>query len=210
MTSSATGGYLAPTTAPVDDDVLALFMQTVIVGITGLAGNLVRREWQVEAPVQPAITVNWCAFGITTTDVDDYPYMRQNYTAGEPPVENADLITHESFDMACIFYGPQAQGYAKRLRDGLTVAQNREAMAAVGIAYTGPQQLIHTPELINDRWWNRCDITLTFNREISRRYDILSFLEAYGSIDTGTIDPIDWNTDLVGRVFDDTFDGTFA
>jgi hypothetical protein len=204
--TSATGGYLTPTTTPDDDVALALFMQTVIVGVTGLAGTLVRREWQVEPGAQPAIDVNWCAFGVATTQADDNPYERYNDAD-----DDSSLVRQEEFELSCIFYGPNCQGYAKRLRDGLCIAQNREAMFVVGISFASPAaQVIHVPELINNRWHDRADVTLTFRRQISRDYDILSLLDAYGTIETDNGLEIDWTTGFIDRIFDNTFDETFG
>ena len=68
---SSTGGYLSPVSSrPVEDDAFEDFIGNVVAGITGLARAMVRPRWQPKPP-HPAITINWCAIGITTI-VSDY------------------------------------------------------------------------------------------------------------------------------------------
>lgn len=38
------------------------------------------------------------------------------------------------------------------------------------------------PELVNDRYYQRADITVNMNRDVSRVYDILSLLSAEGTL----------------------------
>ena len=38
------------------------------------------------------------------------------------------------------------------------------------------------PELVNDRWYRRCDVELRVGREIERVYPILNVLRADGTI----------------------------
>jgi hypothetical protein len=48
-------------------------------------------------------------------------------------------------------------------------------------------QIVHAPELVNERWWNRADATLTLRREVRREYPILTFLAAIGTVEAATI-----------------------
>jgi len=185
--TSATGGYLAPTTAPLDDQALRRFIHSVIVGVTGLATDKVRPAWQPNPPVRPAIDVNWAAYAIVNQTAEAgtaYQAMQADDTY--------KLKRHESFDVLVSMYGPLCQAYAGVLREGLEISQNREALYLASMAYVGSSSVIHVPELVNERWFDRADITLTFRREIVRDYPVLHFLSAGGLLYTETINPTPW------------------
>lgn len=186
--TSATGGYLTPTTSPLDDVALRRFIHSVLVGVTGLATDKVRPSWQPNPPVRPDIAVNWAAYAIVNQTAEaGTAYQSQRDDGGY------DLKRHESFDVLVSMYGPLCQAYAGALRDGLEISQNREALYLASMAYVGASQILHVPELVNDRWFDRADITLTFRREIVRAYPVLHFLSANGLIYTETINPpIPW------------------
>lgn len=169
--TSATGGYLAPTTAPLDDVALRRFMHGVIAGVTGLAADKVRPAWQPNPPIRPGIEVNWSAYAI----INQTPEAGTAYQAMQAD-DTYKMKRHESFDVLVSFYGPLCQAYAGLLRDGLEISQNRELLYLARMAYVGASATTHVPELVNDRWFDRADIILTFRREIVRDYPVLHFL----------------------------------
>jgi len=178
MTTSATGGYL---TTPLPDNVaLKRFFQGLIVGVTGLAGAMVRPRWQPNPPPMPAVDVDWCAFGITTRSPDGSAYVA-------PEALSAKVVRHEAMEIACSFYGPACEGYAERLRDGMQVSQNREPLLIASMGFQSTSGLTHAPELHNQRWYERCDLTLTINRETGKVCEILCFTGAIGAIITETL-----------------------
>ncbi|WP_285908116.1 hypothetical protein, partial [Pseudodesulfovibrio pelocollis] len=58
-TSSASGGYLTPATAPLTQDQLVAVLHGAVSGITGLAAELIRPRWQPRPPKQPDHDVTW-------------------------------------------------------------------------------------------------------------------------------------------------------
>src|SRR6185437_11129663 len=81
--TSASGGYLAPSSAlPLEDGAFDAVLQGFVVGVTALAGNLVRPRWQPIPPPTPDPTVNWCAIGVVVED----------------PAEGKGFITHDGSD----------------------------------------------------------------------------------------------------------------
>jgi hypothetical protein len=176
--TSATGGYLVPEADPLvlEGQALRRFLHGVVVGVTALSDELVRQQWQPNPPPIPGIDVDWCAFGITDQRRDFDPFFDQQDTGGTL------MRRHEECDILCIFYGPNCQSYANRLADGLYVAQNRDAMSSVGMGLIGFSDVVHVPELINERWFDRADVTWSIRREIVREYPVLHFLGAYGEI----------------------------
>jgi len=174
--SSATGGFLQQTGASIDGVDLKQFLQQLIVNVTGLAGNLVRPLWQPNPPNIPGIEVDWCAFGIQNQIPDANSYHKQLDEGG------AQLLRHEELEVYCVFYGPDAKINAGKLRDGLEIGQNREILLLNGIGLKGFSNTKTFPELINNRYFERSDITMTLRREIRRDYDILHFLSADGTV----------------------------
>lgn len=191
MTTSATGGYLAPAAFSTNDDALQDIIQAFIVGVTALTGTRVRPAWQPDMPVIPTNDTNWCAYSLG------------NFEAGQAyQVQVADgddtvmqFQQHESFDLSCSFYGANCQRYAAVLRDGLQVAQNREALWLQGISLSGGVQIVHAPELINDVWHDRYDINVQMARAVFSEYPVLHFLGVAGTVTTDSPEIVtDWST----------------
>ena len=176
--TSATGGYLLEgSPKPSEGQALRRFLHGVLVGVTGLSNSLVRQSWEANPAPVPSIETDWLAFGIESQRAEaGDPYHRQREDG------SALLIRHEELDVACIFYGPNAQGNANLLRDSMYLAQNRESMYAVNMGLVGFSETFHVPELINDRFFDRADITMTLRREIRREYPVLNFVGADGAI----------------------------
>lgn len=175
--TSATGGYLTQSSSSIDGLALRRFLQSVIVGVTGLNATLVRPMWQQNPPPIPSIDVDWCGFAIMTQRPEKGAFHEQLDAGG------ATLLRHEELDLLCAFYGPNCLVNAGLLRDGLElIAQNREQLFLAGMGVNGFSDITHAPELVNDRFFDRADITMTIRREIRRSYDILHFVGASGNV----------------------------
>lgn len=171
--TSTSGGYLTQTSSSIDGQALRRFLQSVIVGVTGLDPTLVRPIWQQNPPPIPEIDTNWCGFAVTTQRAESGAYLRTL----APPAEGASLLRHEQLDMLCVFYGPKCLDIAAELRDGLElIQQNAEALCAAGMGINGFSGITHAPELINDRYFDRADITMTISREVRRNYGVSCFV----------------------------------
>ena len=185
--SSASGGYLAPTSAaPPFDDPFDQFLHDVIVGITGLAGNLVMPRWQPVIPRHPEVTVNWCAVGVLSVeDVGTKSQVTHN-PAGTIVAANdgSDIVRPVERVISLVsMYGPAAWGNIGLLRDGLRVEQNRAALraAGVGLESTGPRRVASdiAPQLVARR---RVDMELVMVRLVSRTYPVYNLLSAQSLI----------------------------
>lgn len=180
---SSVAGYLGPSGAQLDDTALEDFLHDVVAGITGLDGTLVRPRWQEEPPNWPPFRTNWVSIGVASTTPDTFAY--ENHL---PDGEGSDdMRRHEVFDLACSFYGPDADAMADTLRDGFQVAQNRTAlfMAGMGLVSCGPSTA--APVLLKERWLNRTDMVVTIKREIRRTYPVLNILSVDGSVTNGPL-----------------------
>ena len=178
--TSATGGYLSPTDEAIPGGLsLEDFLVSIVQQITGISGDLVRPLWQAEPPKQPDITVDWVAVGlkdIHTKSLD--AYVEQQDDGG------ATLQQHEFVDLFCSFYGPNSVTYSTRFRDGLKISQNREQLLLAGMGVKDISGITRLPELVNNRWNDRRDITVTIAYELNRVYQILYFTGALGEIIT--------------------------
>lgn len=168
--------YVPATTNPAEGDAFVELLSDAIAGIVGLDRiELVRPRWQVNAPIPPGVLVDWCGHGIERRTVDDDAYITSTGLDGL-------MERQETCEWVISMYGPNSARNCGLLRDGLQIPANGEALRANGVAVQDEGNIVHAPELVNDQWCDRHDITLTLVREIRRAYRILSFVSASGVI----------------------------
>jgi hypothetical protein len=152
---------------PVDDGDLDAVFQTLVSEITSLDGSLVRPRWQTSIPKQPEPSTDWCAIGIMIVDPSPGPWLSYDSLNLQ---EN--YWDHESFDLLASFYGPHSQQNARLLRAGLNVPQNTEPLLPYMIRYVGSGPVRNVPELVNQQWIRRQDISLQFRRKVEMVYGV--------------------------------------
>ncbi|CAR54930.1 phage neck terminator protein [Burkholderia cenocepacia] len=188
MNDSSTGGYLAPAVdaPPPEDDALDDLVHDLIAGITALPLDLVRPRWQSKVPKQPEPSVNWCAFGVQEQEPDAGPVI-QHDGAGDG---HDTYIRHQDIDVMCTFYGPNGKGYAQRLADGLAVPQNREQLQLQDMAFVGVGAIRPAPDLVNQQWVRRYDMTVKLRRKVTRTYAVLNLKSVQASTTTDASPPV--------------------
>jgi len=170
MNTSATGGYILPDGGAVpNDQELEDIFQDFIQGVTGLSGQMVRPRFQEKPPPFPAVGVDWVAFGIRTQRQDDGPYFDQRD-------DDASSIRHETLELALSFYGNHGQRFAKLFIDGTAIPQNIDQLKPHKIKLIGVGDVLTAPDLLNEQYVHRFDVTATFRRKTERTYAIQSFL----------------------------------
>jgi len=179
---SSTGGYLAPAVAspPLEDADLDAIFQAWVVGITGLAGSLVRPRWQTTVPLQPPVSTNWCALGVSESDRDVFPTIQHDGTG-----DGSDtLIRNQIIDVLMSFYGPNGMRYANTMADGAMVPQNNEALLGNGIALVETGRVLPVPDFFNEQWIRRYDLQVRVRRQVTRTYAVLNVLSADGTVNS--------------------------
>lgn len=173
--------YSEPKTGQSLDD---LFQQ-IVVGVTGLPGDMVRPRWQAEPLPLPSLTSDWCAVGITDSTPLNYP--ASFYDATFPPGEGStQVVDWEEFDVLCSFYGPNADKYSTRIRTGLFVEQNRNCLYYLGMAFISTSGRTRVPALVQMQNLERRDITLNMRRVVQDTYPVLYLLSAPIAVTTDT------------------------
>lgn len=181
MNTSATGGYVAPLTASLDGDALDDVLQAAVAAITGIPGNLVRPRWEPVPPQQPLAGTDWAAIGVMNETPDANAWFGH-----DPTGDGTDKMQrHVDLDVLVSFYGPNARGNVSLLRDGLAIAQNREAVAQSGVSFVASGITRNVPELVGQQWLQRCDLALQFRRLIGRTYPIDTITQALNAITPG-------------------------
>lgn len=178
--TSATGGPLVPTSSTGFPGGLSFedFIQSVLVGVTGLNGTLVRPKFQINPPKQPDITINWLAFSIMISTPGTNAYV--NLDANDSNV----LQRNEDVEVQLSFYGPNAMANASLLQDAFQIQQNNEALRSANMGFKGVGPAVRGPDLVNERWVERYEISLFLTRRVKRVYPVLFFTSASGTIHT--------------------------
>lgn len=169
MNTSATGGYILPDGGAVpNDQELEDIFQAFIKGVTGLAGSMIRPRFQEKPLPVPAVGVDWVAFGIRTQRPDDGPYFDQHD-------EDAASIRHEDVEVALSFYGNHGQHFAKLFVDSTAIPQNVNQLKPHKIKLIEVGDVLTAPDLVNEQYVHRFDVTATFRRKTERTYPIKTF-----------------------------------
>ena len=179
-------GYLQQASADaLDDNALALALQALVVGVTGLDPTLVRPRWQPQMPKRPSAQTNWAAIGVTTYIAQDYPeYVQDEELSGT-------LRRLEHVHVLAIFYGPSSSNYASLFRDGLYIEQNLAVLYRSGLKLISADDITHAPEEINTGWIPRSDVPLRFTRMINRVYPTRTITSAEVIVTADTGESID-------------------
>ncbi|AUG99748.1 hypothetical protein CWC46_07880 [Prodigiosinella confusarubida] len=178
---STAPGYLTPVgDAPEYDEELEREISRWIRGVTGIDAKLVFPRWTDPQSSIPKNGITWVGFGITTNPLPDTP---ANVQVSE---ENSEQWTWEQVTVLCCFYGPHGSGMASLFRAGIAVEQNQDTLRqAAGLSLLEFGEIFNLPELINNQWVRRYDITVTLLRKNTRTYNVKSILIPNVEIITG-------------------------
>lgn len=154
------------------------FIQTVLIGVSGLDGKFVRPKWQVEPLISPGLAVDWIAFAI----VNSLP--NANGYVGTPDDNSTIYSRQETLEIQCSFYGPKCYEIMAEVRDGFQIPQNIESLQKAKMGFTSVSNAVHSPELYNGRYVDRYEMSIFLQKQTLRTYAIQSFVSAKGTIHT--------------------------
>ncbi|WP_428184125.1 phage neck terminator protein [Enterobacter sp.] len=181
--TSTEHGWLTPTSGDPDyDEALDRLLSRWMRNVSGLPPAMVRPRWQKEQPSLPSVETNWCAIGVIGCTTDNNPAFTHQTE------ENVQLWRHETFECMASFYGPDGMSFASRFRDGIAVPQNNSELNLFGLTlgdYTG---LTPFPELINQQWVRRYDMTVRLRRKVIREYNIKAIVDVENTVTISTGD----------------------
>lgn len=170
--TSATGGYLVPTSAlPAEGDALDDIFTEAIAGITGLDGTLVRPKWQVKPPNRPAVDVDWCGVGVTENASDAGPVIVHDPNGGGG-LGSDEYSRQKDITVLASFYGPNGKSFAQLLEDGLSIPQNLETLQENSIYFVSTSTIRAVPESVNMQYVKRFDLLVYFRRGVARTYAV--------------------------------------
>lgn len=177
---STTPGYLTPVgDLPKYDEDLEREISRWIRGVSGLPAEVVFPRWTDPQRKIPNNGTTWCGFGITTIP---QPLSQADVQISD--VESQQW-TWEKVTVICCFYGPGGGGCASTFRAGIFVAQNNVELNHSGLSLMEAGTIYNLPELINNQWVRRYDLTVTLNRKNVRTYNIKSIVDGDVTISTG-------------------------
>lgn len=180
MSTSATGGYLPPTSTGGDlnDQALRRFLQQIVVNVTGLDGTMVRPRWQAEPPNIPDPAVDWCAIGPGQRERDPYPYLQEQADGS-----GAKVVRNRVMEILCTFYGPNAEQNTEYLAQGLAVPQNRELMQLAGFNVVAPpRDSMARPIQIKQRWYYAVDMGFRVRQQMQYTFAVLDVTGVQGEL----------------------------
>lgn len=188
--NSANAGYLLPgSTVGLPKNLsFTQFIQTILVGISGFPGDLVRPDWQPNPPKRPDITINWLAFGVAESTPYNFIYAGSNGT-------NQNSQFQEAFSVKLSVYGPKALDNYRLIRDGFQISQNLEALTLASMGLVDVSKGIRNPELIDERWYDRWECFVNMRYESQRTYPVLTLVSAEGTIFAPTSQNDDFQVD---------------
>lgn len=177
---SSTGGYLVQSESALPGGLTLLqYIQQVIVGLTGFAGNKVRPKWQKNPTKFDATPEdNFCTFGVITEEAD-----YDAYTVVNEAGTFSTMKVREDVSVTCSFYGTDAQMNASKLRDAFKISQNRDKLREAQMNYIGVSAVAYVPEIHGQVWFPRADITIILTRTIDKNFAVLSLDGASGTIE---------------------------
>jgi hypothetical protein len=185
-TSANSAGPLAPLSSVGDyDAAYVAFLQAFVVGLTALDPTLVRPRWQLSPPLQPDFSVDWASIGLLseTLSAQRADIHHDPDGAVNAPGDGTDIVERTMRDRIMMsFYGPNAWATAGFFVDGLAIEQNRWALQGASIALREIGPRLGVPELVNDQWLPRVDLTITFDRVVQRTYPVMNLLSAHGTL----------------------------
>jgi len=165
------------TYSPYEGQDLNRFIQTWLVGLTGLNNDLVMTEFQTEPANIPVAGEAWCSFRYSRIDSNAFPYI--DYDASNLIYT---LQNHEMLEIALTFYDLGTNGQAAYLaaltRDNLKISYNSYYLQNNNCNLRGTNGPYVVPVIFKSRWQYKERLDIYVMRNVGREYDIPTIASA--------------------------------
>lgn len=155
------------------------FFQPIIVGMIGASPEAdVRIEWPTDGA--PGWEIDTDVAFIQLTEQDD-PYNKQRnmeivpHMIGSPAEVDPDNVIEQIkytrvWSLHLYFYGPNSFDTAQRVRDYFLTPSSFREQLALNRLYPIPSIAAarRVPELFETRWWERSDLHIYLNEDVTR------------------------------------------
>ena len=177
-------GYVVPsgTNGELNDQNLARFLQTLVVGLTGMTPSLVRPRWQPNPPNEPDFEDDWAAIGTINRQRDVFASVK--HSPGDGDVGSDLVVRNQILDVLASFYGPNSEANSEKFAMGLGLEQNRDAMELNGFGFVSVEETLIVPALLKERWLMGMDIHFRLRRQQQYTYPVPNVASATGSLIT--------------------------
>lgn len=183
MTDTTVSGFITPgVVIPEYDADLEDIFQTAVCGITDMPGKWVRPKWQLNPGNMPDQAQNWIAYGLTLQK-RQWDAAKVHDPNGAGGLGTDTVAGTEVWNLTCSFYGPNCNLYESIFRDGLSLSQNRDTLAAKKIKFIEFMEPVTLPVLLKDAWNRRIDLKGVFHRWVERTYAIRTIASATSTLD---------------------------
>ncbi len=164
--SSKAAGWLTPVgSEPAYDTLLEEQIRDGILGITGLPDNRVAVV-ENENPPSWQLSEEGCSFIVMNINAEGMPVITHHLN------ESSELWRDETIECSMHFYGPGAQKYATRFRDGVALSQNSEQLTVQKLKVRSCGDISTQLQYVNNVQVRRYDLTVNLVRKIVRAYGI--------------------------------------
>ena len=139
----------------------------------------VRISWPTQGA--PAFGINQDVIFLRVIEQDGQ-YNRQKereYTNIDADTKNQALLYTRILNVTWIFYGPNSFDNAQTVRDKIFYQQHHDTLAKQQVyLITDFQAPRRAPDLFQGDWWERVDLSISFNEQIIRNEIISTVLSA--------------------------------
>jgi hypothetical protein len=147
-----------------------------LVSLTGFDNTLVRPMYQPNPPTVPPFGTDWIAFNISQTEMNGSSYQVLNAS------DVFKMQRQLKYNVVIAIYGANASVTASTIRSGMELSQNWDSLRVYSIALSKVGSIMRVPELHNQRWLDRYNITLELNHITSETAGIMSIISATENI----------------------------
>jgi hypothetical protein len=152
------------------EDVIRLYLSA----ITGIDKTLVRKRWLNKVGKQPDLGTDWIAVGVEGVTTWGTPYSNNQKI---PDIQNR--ISQQTLKFRASFYGLNSAELSDKAREGLCMVQNNNQLKRYGLTIQSvDDEVLHLPDLQDEQWVDRYDLTFRIGRSVSREYGIRTIVDA--------------------------------